>query len=286
MQRPAAAIRSSRNRRISHQTAHQLLRGISQRNVAFTLPGGQGLTPDLSLLTGFSRGKTMVFSVGHVWGVGPRDRRARAGGRIGCTLPVDPYDPHPPVFPRLVGCRVPRRGVVRVGPHHRSRGEFMSAKHHGRTPLLRLLARLGWQRDPDLWTVPCRDQRGRRARLIVALTATGIALASTSPEGVELTPLEVGQLRGALRDALLTLDRLAGGQQLGVRPLTRRREQPVPPAGAPRTRQRIRLDRLSRPSVAEIVSRLDASATSDLEVDHEHGSTHNGEHGGHTWLGA
>ena len=162
----------------------------------------------------------------------------------------------------------------------------MSAKHQGRTPLLRVLARLGWQRDPDLWTVPCRDQRGRRARLIVALSAMGISLASTSPEGVELTPLEVGQLRGALRDALLTLDRLAGGQQLGVRARTRRREQPPPPAALPRTRQRIQLDRLSRPSVAEIVSRLDASPTSDLEVDHEHGGTHDGEHGGHTWLGA
>jgi hypothetical protein len=162
----------------------------------------------------------------------------------------------------------------------------MSAKHHGRTPLLGLLARLGWQRDPDLWTVRCRDQRGRRVRLIVALSATGIALASTSPEGVELTPLEVGQLRGALRDALLTLDRLAGGQQLGVRARIRRREQPLTAAGAPRTRQRVRLDHLSRPSVAEIVSRLGSSPTFDLEVDHEHGSTHGDEHGGHTSLGA
>lgn len=32
----------------------------------------------------------------------------------------------------------------------------MTGRHHRGTPLIRLLARLGWQRDPASGTVPCR----------------------------------------------------------------------------------------------------------------------------------
>jgi hypothetical protein len=46
------------------------------------------------------------------------------------------------------------------------------ATHQRMMPLLCLLVRLRWQRDPDLWTVRCRDRHGRRALLRVHLTAT------------------------------------------------------------------------------------------------------------------
>ncbi|MGH3829347.1 MAG: hypothetical protein ACRDRS_02680 [Pseudonocardiaceae bacterium] len=51
------------------------------------------------------------------------------------------------------------------------------AAHQRTMPLLRLLARLGWQHDPDLRTVRCRDGHGRRARLRVHLSQPRGALA-------------------------------------------------------------------------------------------------------------
>jgi hypothetical protein len=113
-------------------------------------------------------------------------------------------------------------------------------KHQRATSLIRLLARLGWQRDPDLWTVRCRDGRGRRARLLVHLTTDGVSLIPSSPGPWTLTPLEAGRLRGAVRDALLTFDRLAGTEH-GDAPPGARSPQPAwpPPADAPSVRQRV-----------------------------------------------
>jgi hypothetical protein len=85
----------------------------------------------------------------------------------------------------------------------------VTGRHHRGTPLIRLLARLGWQRDPDGWTVPCRDLDGRRARLLVRLAPTGITLTPTAPGPLRLTVLQVGQLRGAARDAIYTVGLLA-----------------------------------------------------------------------------
>lgn len=76
-----------------------------------------------------------------------------------------------------------------------------------------LLARLV-RRAPDPWTVPCRDGRGCRARLRIGLTSVGIMITPSAPGPWELTALESGRLRGAVRDALLTLDRLAGSEQI------------------------------------------------------------------------
>jgi hypothetical protein len=139
------------------------------------------------------------------------------------------------------------------------------AKHQRRTLLIRLLARLGWQRDPGLWAVRCRDQQGRRARLLLTVTSAGVAIVSSSPELVELTPLEVGRLRAALRDALLSFARLSGPETVRVSAGTRRSEPSSPPASPPVPRQRIHLDRLIRPSVAEIATRLAAPPMRDLE---------------------
>jgi len=141
------------------------------------------------------------------------------------------------------------------------------ARHQRTTPLLRLLARLGWQRDPDLWTVRCRDQYGRRAQVQVHLTETGIKIATSSPEPLELTPGEAGGLRAALRDGLLSLGQLAGPD--GLRSSAHVPREPAPP----NPRQRIRLHRPRRPTVADIAARLGRFDTADPEADDHHRDT-------------
>lgn len=38
------------------------------------------------------------------------------------------------------------------------------SRHRRELGLLAILARLGWQRDPALWSIPCLNGHGRRAR--------------------------------------------------------------------------------------------------------------------------
>lgn len=86
-------------------------------------------------------------------------------------------------------------------------------RKHGRaTSLIRLLAQFGWQRDQELWTVLCRDGHGRRAHLHIHLDENGVTLAASSPGPWTFTPSQAGQLRGAVRDALFSFDRLAGNR--------------------------------------------------------------------------
>ena len=141
------------------------------------------------------------------------------------------------------------------------------ARHQRTTPLLRLLARLGWQRDPDLWTVRCSDQYGRRAQVQVHLTATGIRIVPSLPDPLDLTPGEAGWLRAALRDGLLSLGQLAGPN--GPRSSTHVPRDTPPPA-PPNPRQRIQLHRPRRPAVADIAARLAQFDTPDPEADDHH----------------
>lgn len=85
----------------------------------------------------------------------------------------------------------------------------MSRRHRrrGAVPLVSLLARLGWQRDPVGWTISCRDRNGRRARLCVRLDGRGVTVG-----GWALTPLQVGRLRAALSDATTTYALLNTGK--------------------------------------------------------------------------
>ncbi len=145
------------------------------------------------------------------------------------------------------------------------------AKHERRTPLLRLLARLGWQRDPDLWTIPCRDGQGHRASLWVTLTSTGVSLTVSSPGPWALQPLHVGQLRRALRDALITVDSLAGPAD---------HERPYPPethgaetGGIPEPRCRTRLDHRESPSSTGALPQAANHAETRLEVNDDHANT-------------
>jgi hypothetical protein len=56
------------------------------------------------------------------------------------------------------------------------------------------------------WTAPCRDEAGRRARLVVAPAGDGKVVIIVPRGGVAvLTMLAVGELRAALRDAVFAL---------------------------------------------------------------------------------
>jgi len=126
--------------------------------------------------------------------------------------------------------------------------------HPRKTPLLSVLARLGWQRDQNLWTVRCRDGHGRRARILVHLSATGVCLTVPDLGPLQLNVPQAWQLRAALRDAFLSLDQLAGPDGLDEP----RRVAPAapPPARPPSYRERVPYTIPARPSVAEIAARL------------------------------
>lgn len=153
-------------------------------------------------------------------------------------------------------------------------------KRHRTCPLLRLLARIGWQRDPDTWTVPCRDGRGHRARLHVRLTDAGVVVAPSTAGPWALTPLQVGRLRGALRDAVLTFDRLAGSIESADHPAASATESPPPPEDRPLPRQRVLLEPLPRPSVAEIAACIAATTNPDVEVGHDADSNESNQRAG------
>jgi hypothetical protein len=121
------------------------------------------------------------------------------------------------------------------------------AKRHRMTPLLRLLGQLGWQRDPDLWTVHCRDGHGRRARILVHLSAAGVCLTVPDHDPLQLSLLQAGQLRAALRDAFLSLERLAGPDGLSAMAGPQRTKPATPPpVRPPSSRERVLIPRDSR----------------------------------------
>lgn len=84
------------------------------------------------------------------------------------------------------------------------------SRHRRRWPLLAILGRLHWQRDAHLWSVPCRDESGRRAVIRVQVGSAGIALSSPASGALTFSPLAVGRLRAALRDAAVIHAALSG----------------------------------------------------------------------------
>jgi hypothetical protein len=154
-------------------------------------------------------------------------------------------------------------------------------------PLMHLLARLGWQRDSDAWTIRCRDSQGKQAYLRVQLAVHGIALVPSSPGPWNLGPWQTGRLRRALADALVSYDQLGGSEPPDLAPrrhgATPRAEASAPTAATPREhrppsspipRQRVRLDQVRRPSTADIASRVTAEMTRDLEDQHAQDNGH------------
>ncbi|MDQ3579745.1 MAG: hypothetical protein M3443_19550 [Actinomycetota bacterium] len=71
-------------------------------------------------------------------------------------------------------------------------------------------ARMRWQRNPDMWTVRCRDVLGRPARVRIRIIPTGIVLTPDTLAPLLLSPLQVGRLRAGLRDAAITFAGLDG----------------------------------------------------------------------------
>jgi hypothetical protein len=144
------------------------------------------------------------------------------------------------------------------------------SRHRRQLGLLAILERLGWQRDPRLWNVPCLDGYGHGAQLSVRLGMGWVTLDHPDIGLLYLTPPHVGKLRGALRHALLDLE-LFGGADL---PDPAPRSERVRDVGAvPPRRVRVVLGRPpTRPTVADIAARLAASASVvDPEADrHEH----------------
>lgn len=143
--------------------------------------------------------------------------------------------------------------------------------HHRRTPLVWLLARLRWQRDPDLWTVRCRDEHGRRTCVLVHLTAVGVSITTPSAGALQLTLLQLGRLRAALRDAAMSFDRLSGtGHSSTLAASSRAQTTRSSPTTPPIPPRRVHARMAPRPSVADIAARLTVSALSELEADHDH----------------
>ncbi|OQO89585.1 hypothetical protein B1813_21940 [Saccharomonospora piscinae] len=56
----------------------------------------------------------------------------------------------------------------------------------------------------DEWAVPCRDLAGRRRDLTVFVNAGRVVLIAPPGETAVLTSLDVGRLRSALRDAVMS----------------------------------------------------------------------------------
>lgn len=141
------------------------------------------------------------------------------------------------------------------------------SRHRRELGLLTILVRLGWQRDPGLWTVPCLDGHGRRARLSVRLGKGWVTVDSPTVGPFYLRPLQVGRLRAALREVVLDLDLLGGTELSGAA----RQPRPGPAAGmlAEPRRSVLHWRPVARPTVAEIEARLTAAtADPDPEVDH------------------
>ncbi|HKR50512.1 MAG TPA: hypothetical protein VJT72_13240 [Pseudonocardiaceae bacterium] len=167
-----------------------------------------------------------------------------AGGPvIECAAPADPDDSAGGLpRPRPAS---PAAGSVRVGLLPEPEVTRGQASPHA--PLLRLLGRLGWQRDPDLWTVHCHDGYERRARILVHLSATGICLTVPEQGPLQLSGLQIGQLRAALRDAFLSFALLAGPDRIRHAEFAA-----APPTRPPSGRQRVPMQAAARASVAEL----------------------------------
>ncbi|MGH3813388.1 MAG: hypothetical protein ACRDUV_13200 [Pseudonocardiaceae bacterium] len=148
------------------------------------------------------------------------------------------------------------------------------SRHQRQLGLLAIFARLGWQRDPALWSIPCRDGHGRPAELSVRLGAGWVTLDCPAPGPLYLRPRQAGQARAALREAVLDLE-LFGGADLSDRAALSdgaARPQPAPLAGAVVAvgqRSVLHWRPVTRPTVADVEARpAGATAGGAPEVDH------------------
>ncbi|GHF88480.1 hypothetical protein FHX82_001222 [Amycolatopsis bartoniae] len=62
----------------------------------------------------------------------------------------------------------------------------------------------------DEWSVTCRDLAGRKRALTVFTNSGRVVVVAPPGEAAVLEPLDVGRLRAALRDAVVSAGREAG----------------------------------------------------------------------------
>lgn len=134
--------------------------------------------------------------------------------------------------------------------------------HRRQVRLLAILARLGWQRDPDLWTIPCLDGHGRRAHLPVRVGLGWVRLDCPAPGPLYLNPFHALRLRVVVREVADNLA-LLGGAESPERP------EPTPhDPGVPPRRELVVFRRPPRrPTVADIAARLADPADQEAECD-------------------
>jgi hypothetical protein len=58
---------------------------------------------------------------------------------------------------------------------------------------------------PDGWSVSCRNLAGHRCEINVLVSGDRVVLIAPPGETAVLTPLDVGRLRAALRDAVMNV---------------------------------------------------------------------------------
>ncbi|WP_370468973.1 hypothetical protein [Amycolatopsis sp. YIM 10] len=64
----------------------------------------------------------------------------------------------------------------------------------------------------DEWSVSCRDLAGRKRDLTVFVSSDKVVLVAPPGEAAVLAPLDVGRLRAALRDAVVTVAQTSADQ--------------------------------------------------------------------------
>ncbi|EHR50065.1 hypothetical protein SacmaDRAFT_1796 [Saccharomonospora marina XMU15] len=64
----------------------------------------------------------------------------------------------------------------------------------------------------DEWAISCRDLAGRRREVTVLVSSDRVVLIAPPGEAAVLTPLDVGRLRAALRDAVVSVGATASGE--------------------------------------------------------------------------
>lgn len=127
----------------------------------------------------------------------------------------------------------------------------MNNRHHQAT-VLSIFSRLGWRCRTATRPIRCRDGAGLRSTLAVRTGNGYVALESPTLDIVYLSPMQVGQLRGALRNALIDLDVLGGEYAEDNAEVPGARHTTLPS----RLRRMVSLRQRTRPSVAEIVARV------------------------------
>ncbi|WP_309112215.1 hypothetical protein [Saccharothrix sp.] len=131
------------------------------------------------------------------------------------------------------------------------------SRHRRGVPLLSVLSRLGWRRDSSKSATRCLDERGRNSLLQVRLGPGYVTLECPSIGLLYLSPLQVGRLRAALRDAVFDLDRLGGGHLL-AETAPPAFPEPAPNTAVPRPRQVVAVHEYQPETVAAVIRRARA----------------------------